>query len=181
MGLFALTFLVGVIGYMIVLQCGLIDAVFFAVISFTTVGYGLPEGWSQSAEIFTTFFILGGVAVAYYSLAVLIAALVGGELQGQFAYKKAIRKIQKLRDHTIICGFGRIGRELAESFTAEGNPFLLDMRNEIGIIVIGIKRLGGDLIFNPSGETSIHAGDTLVALGASGQMDKLANLATGDA
>jgi len=43
-----------------------------------------------------------------------------------------------------------------------------------GVIVVGIKRVGGDLVFNPRGLTEINAGDTLVAMGATDGMSRLA-------
>lgn len=128
--LFGLTILTGVLGYMVLLDLNPLDALYFTVVTLATVGYGdiVPKG--NHAELFTVLFILGGILTALYSSSVLIGSIVEGEVQGVMIRRREQRRIRKMKSHTIICGFGRIGRELAQSFAKEGAPFVVIERDE---------------------------------------------------
>ena len=129
--LFILTMLIGTIGFMATMKIGdPVDALYFTLVTLTTTGYGdySPEG--HAARIFTIIFLLGGLLVASYTVAILIDAIVEGEIEGAIGHRRTLRKIKKLHNHTIICGYGRIGEDLAESFTAEGLPFVVIENHE---------------------------------------------------
>lgn len=123
--LFILTILAGVLGYMLLLDLKPMEALYFTIVTLTTVGYGDIVPKSASAEIFTVLFILGGLLIALYSSSVLIGSIVEGEVQGAMMRRRDLRRIQKMKEHTIICGFGRIGRDLAQSFAREKVPFVV--------------------------------------------------------
>lgn len=129
--LFALTILTGTIGYMAILGLSFIEALYFTVITLTTIGYGdINPTTGPAGEIFTIIFVLGGIATASYTATVLLSAVVEGELHGALGRERTVRKIHKLHGHVIICGFGRIGRDLAKSFAAEELPFVVIENDE---------------------------------------------------
>lgn len=146
-GLFGLTILTGVLGYMMLLDLKPIDALYFTIVTLSTVGYGdiVPKG--GNAELFTVLFILGGILTALYSSSVLIGSIVEGEVQGVMMRRRELRRIRKMKNHTIICGLGRIGNELAQSFADEDAPFLVIENREEACLAgenCGYTMLRGD-------------------------------------
>ncbi len=112
-GVFSLV-LFGTSGYMLVEKWNFIDAFFMSVITFTTVGYGSVHPLSIHGKIFTVIYILVGVILFLYFASVFaeyVLLINFGELLNK---KKMETKINKLKDHYIICGFGRTGMEIAK-------------------------------------------------------------------
>lgn len=145
--LFALTLLTGVFGHMIILHISVIDALYFTVVTLATVGYGDIVPRTPSAQLFTTCFILGGMLTALYSSTVVIGSIVEGEVQGIWRLRRELKRISKMENHIIICGFGRIGRDLAQSFARERAPFVVIESDETGVsegTQLGYTMMRGD-------------------------------------
>jgi len=114
---------------------------FMTVITVTGVGYGLPRPLNAVGEIFTTVFILTGVAtltlVAWHGAELV----VGQELLDFWGRRRRMKAIENLRDHHIICGYGRMGQEIVKQLTGHGvdlvvierDPALLDRLQDAGI------------------------------------------------
>jgi voltage-gated potassium channel len=105
--------IVGTIGYLI-LGFPLLDAVYQAVTTLTTVGFREVHPLSSAGKIFTIVLILVGVGTALYALGVLIQTLVEGDLRGVFGRRRMDRTIAEMHDHVIVCGWGRVGRAIAK-------------------------------------------------------------------
>ncbi|HEX8918501.1 MAG TPA: potassium channel protein [Chloroflexota bacterium] len=122
--LFIVVLVVGVAGF--VLE-GLtpVDAVFTTVSAVTTVGYTPSRPLSSPAKIFATFLILGGVGTGLYVLGSLTDFLVEGGLHGSWRERKLWRELNKLKDHYIVSGFGRVGQRVATQLTDAGMPFVV--------------------------------------------------------
>jgi voltage-gated potassium channel len=104
---------IGTIGYLI-LGFPLLDAVYQAVTTLTTVGFREVHPLSSAGKVFTIVLILVGVGTALYALGVLIQTLVEGDLRGVFGRRRMDRTIAELHDHVIVCGWGRVGRAIAK-------------------------------------------------------------------
>ena len=117
--------IVGTIGYLI-LGFPLLDAVYQAVTTLTTVGFREVHPLSDAGKIFTIVLILFGVGTALYALGVLIQTLVEGDLRGVFGRKCMDRKIADLHDHVIVCGWGRVGRAIAKEIGDAAPIVVLD-------------------------------------------------------
>jgi voltage-gated potassium channel len=117
--------IVGTIGYLI-LGFPLLDAVYQAVTTLTTVGFREVHPLSDAGKIFTIVLILFGVGTALYALGVLIQTLVEGDLRGVFGRKRMDRKIADLHDHVIVCGWGRVGRAIAKEIGDAAPIVVLD-------------------------------------------------------
>lgn len=126
-GIAALTVL-GALGFMLIQGMSVIDALYMAVITISTVGFGEVKPLSPAGRLFTIGLIVSGVGTAFYLLATVAELVIEGRLR-EFLEKTAMdRKIHQLEGHVIICGFGRFGRVVAEEL----------LRNAVPVVVIDL-------------------------------------------
>ncbi|HET9078681.1 MAG TPA: potassium channel protein [Acidimicrobiales bacterium] len=93
----------------------LLDAAFQTIITVSTVGYGEIHSFGRGEKIFTIGLILFGVGSAAYTLSVLFEFFVEGYLGGAFRRRRMDQEIRSMRDHVIVCGWGRVGTAIARS------------------------------------------------------------------
>src|SRR5262245_41416175 len=151
----------GTLGYWIIEpEYTLFDALYMTVITITTVGYGETHPLSTAGRVFTILLLLGGVFSLFYTMTELIRVVVSGEVQQLMGRQLMERNLAGLRDHLIICGYGRMGRYVCREFSRQGLHFVIidnqaDMLNDFnlpgGIALIGdgtsdeiLKRAGVD-------------------------------------
>lgn len=115
----------GVVGYMIIEGWSFLDALYMTVISVTTVGYNEVRPLSDGGRVFTIFVILFGVGTALYILTILVQTVVEGELAAAFGVRRMQARIDALSDHYILCGYGRVGDEIATEFNQRNVPFVV--------------------------------------------------------
>jgi voltage-gated potassium channel len=115
----------GVAGYMLIEGWSFLDAIYMTVTAVTTVGFREVQPLSDGGRIFTIFLILFGVGVAFYILTTLVATVVEGDLGLALGARRMKGRIEALRDHYILCGFGRVGEEIAREFTDRKIPFVI--------------------------------------------------------
>jgi voltage-gated potassium channel len=108
------------------------DALYMTVITLTTVGYEEVHTLSPAGRVFTIFLLLGGVITFFYTATELVRIVVGGEVQAHIGRRRMARSLAGLRDHLIICGYGRMGRFVCREFSQRGVPFVvIDLRPEL--------------------------------------------------
>lgn len=100
---------IGVVGYMLISDLGFVDALYMTIITMSTVGFGEVKQLDSEARLFTVFLILMSVTVFGYAISVFTELLISGQFAQQLKMKKTQKKIKELKNHTIICGFGRNG------------------------------------------------------------------------
>ena len=110
----ALLTAMGTCGYMLIEHMRFEDALFMTVITITTVGYGEVKPLDTAGSVFTIALILTGVGTAYYMLAAVTEMVVGGQLRELLGKSAMARKIHHLREHVIVCGYGRFGRVVVD-------------------------------------------------------------------
>ncbi|MDG1246184.1 MAG: potassium channel protein, partial [Polaribacter sp.] len=98
-------------GYMILSDYSFVDALYMTVITITTVGFGEVQPFTPEEKIFTVFLILTSITVFGYAVSTFSEYLVSGKLFEQFKHRKVEKKIKSLKGHTIVCGFGRNGKQ----------------------------------------------------------------------
>src|SRR5947208_7048468 len=118
------TLLGGTIGFRHTLDESWFQSFYRAVVTTTLTGLdSVPS--NNSARIVSLVLVAVGLAIIAYAGAVIVEAIAGGVLSGALAERRRERAIQQLHDHFIICGYGRVGRRVAEEFRAAGVPFLV--------------------------------------------------------
>ena len=125
-GILVILLFVGTAGYMLLEGWSLVDALYMTVITFTTVGYHEVHPLSVAGRVFNIFLIVGGVAAMLYLLTALMSHIVEEEVFHAFVRRRRMRStLAGMRNHYILCGFGRVGREVARAFVAEGVEFIV--------------------------------------------------------
>ena len=112
-------------GFMLVEGWTLGESLYMAVITVSTVGYGEVRPLSANGRALAVAVIVLAVAALGYSATSIGAYLAEGHLVQDFRRRRMERAIRRLRDHYIICGGGRFGREVAEEFRRSRAPFVV--------------------------------------------------------
>lgn len=115
---------IGVIGYMAIEGWSFIDALYMTVITLSTVGYGEVGELSTAGRVFSIILIVGGVGIMFYTLTAIVQHIVEGNLANILGRHRMKERISKLKDHIILCGYGRVGREVARVLEDEEKPFV---------------------------------------------------------
>lgn len=117
--------LVGTVGYMIIEQWTFLDALYMTVITITTVGYREVGSVSEAGRIFTIFIIFTGMGIIAYILGMVAQVMVDFQVRTIIGRRKLGKQIQALKDHFIICGFGRIGKIICKELAANKIPMVV--------------------------------------------------------
>ncbi|WBM73627.1 potassium channel family protein [Saprospira grandis] len=124
-GLLVLTVLIGVVGFMFIDNYSLSDAFYMTIITLSTVGYGEIQPLSFNGRLFTSFIIIFNIGIFAYAISVLSSFIIEGDLRKFMKDYRMYQKIQSLHNHTIICGFGRHGREISQELTKNKLPYVI--------------------------------------------------------
>lgn len=117
LGALALVLVAGTIGYLL-LGFGLLDAVFQTVVTVTTVGFNPPHALDTAGKAFTIILILVGVGTALYTFSAVLEVLIEGHMRDLVRRRKMERDVDRMSGHVIVCGWGRVGREVARFLTS---------------------------------------------------------------
>ncbi len=109
--------LLGAVGLALSEHVGLWYAFRWALDTAATVG-GFPQPRSTAGQIVETALVVLGVGTLFYALATVTEFFVAGHLGDLLAARRMQRMIDSLTDHHIICGFGRVGRQVARDLRA---------------------------------------------------------------
>lgn len=116
---------VGAAWFWLVEGFGFVDAVYQTVMTVTTVGFGEIEPLGARGRIFASLLMIVGVGVALYAIAGLIEDILEHRL-GQWGRKRMEREIDRLHDHVVLCGFGRVGRGIAPLLSGRSPVVVVD-------------------------------------------------------
>jgi voltage-gated potassium channel len=129
--LFVLAFILafGTVGYMVIEGWGVADSLYMTIITLSTIGFGEVHRLDTPGRLFTIVLIMGGVGTAAYALKSAIQIILEGEIRGILGRKKVNEKIKRLKGHYIICGYGRMGKQICSEFAAAQFPFVVIERD----------------------------------------------------
>jgi voltage-gated potassium channel len=102
----------GTIGYMTIEGWPFIDAFYMTVITISTVGFKEVNQVGEAGRIFTIFLVFSGVGFTLYVAAAVVQFMVEGRIRVIMGRRRLDKKIDRLKNHYIVCGYGRIGRVL---------------------------------------------------------------------
>ncbi|MFS8900478.1 potassium channel protein [Synechococcus sp. H60.2] len=139
--------LIGTLWYHRVEQWPWVEAFYMSVITLTTVGFMEVRPLGNRGRLFTVALILMGVLSIGFMVNRFTEALIQGHFQEGIRQRKWKKQMEALNNHYIVCGFGRIGRQVAQEFQAEGVPFLVIDQSAEAIQVaqeLGYIALHGD-------------------------------------
>ncbi len=123
--------LAGTIGYRLIEEWSWIDSAYMTIITLSTVGFTEVQPMSSSGRVFTIALILMGLTSFGYIANRFTDALINGYFRQSLQLRQRQHVISQLFQHYIICGFGRMGQQIASEFRSEDVPFIIvDMQAE---------------------------------------------------
>ena len=116
-------------GFTFIERLDLIDAAYMTVITISTVGFREVQPLSEYGKLFTTFYIILNVGIFLYAVSVISSYIFEGEFRRVFRHVLTGRELRKMKDHVIVCGFGRNGIKAAEELQRSKQPFVIIERS----------------------------------------------------
>jgi voltage-gated potassium channel len=127
--LLATVMLSGTLGYSLLEGWPLKDSLWFTFITLTTIGYNEIHPLQMKGRIFTILLVAGGMSIVFYTLQNTTRLLVEGQFKKYISRRKREKLVKKMKDHYIVCGFGRTGRKICEELKIADVPFVVVERN----------------------------------------------------
>ena len=115
----------GTVGFMHSEGLNLRDAIWYSVMTLTTVGFQVPNNFSNEGKIITIFLMLFGVGAVLYGLTALALEIFSGNIGKEYKINIIKKRMKNLENHIIICGFGRNGRQAARKLILHKKPFVI--------------------------------------------------------
>jgi len=119
----------GTAGYMVIEGSNAWDAFYMTVTTVATVGFQEVHPLSRGGEVFTVLLIFCGVGTAFYTVTLLATVVVEGGLHRRFEKRRVARMLERITDHFILCGYGRIGGIIAAELHQQGVAFVVIERD----------------------------------------------------
>jgi voltage-gated potassium channel len=140
----SLILVIGSTGYMLIENASPTDAIYMTVISITTVGFSEVIPLSPAGKYFTIFLIFGGVGLFLYIVSLITEAMIEGGLHTFLGRRNMEKKMAAMKDHYIVCGFGRIGKVISKILYENNRAFMIIENNpdeikaieELGYLVL---------------------------------------------
>jgi len=116
---------IGMAGYMFLEDMTPIDSLYMTIITLSTVGYGEVHPLSPEGRLFTLALIIGGTSLFFFTLSNVAIFFLSGEWRSHWEHQRNLRMLRQLDNHYIICGYGRLGNNVAAELHAKGIPFVI--------------------------------------------------------
>ena len=115
----------GTFGYHYLEGWSLFDGFYMTIITITTIGFGEIHPLGFHGRIFTVFLVLIGMGVFFYALFTSSQLLIEGEVEKILTRRRSMKAVQRIKNHFVVCGFGRMGSFVCQQFHARGIPFVV--------------------------------------------------------
>ena len=123
--LLILVLFIGILGFKIIADYTWIDAIYMTVITITTVGFEEVNPLDNTAKIFTVFLILSSVVIVGYAISIITEYILSRNNLEDIKQRKMQKEIEAMKNHIIICGFGRNGKQAARKLRTYNKPFVI--------------------------------------------------------
>lgn len=123
----------GTLGYTVVEDMPLFDSFYMTVITISTVGFAEISPPTPLGRVLTVVIIIAGISFGTYTIGTIVRIFVEGELKNYFGRRKVQKQIADLKNHFIICGFGRIGRIICDELAVDHFDFIVIEQNPAAI------------------------------------------------
>ena len=123
----------GTVGYIVVEGMTPFDAFYMVLITISTVGFGEIKPLSEIGRGITLIIIISGISLLTYTLSQVATILVEGELRKILGRRKLEKQIAAMKDHYIICGYGRIGQIIVKELRAAKMPLVVVEQGAEGV------------------------------------------------
>ena len=124
-GLMAVVLFIGTAGFVLIEDYPLFDAFYMSVITITTVGYSEVHALSTAGRVFNSFLLLFGVSIMFFAVGAITQTVIEIQFNDVFQKRRISKMIEQLKDHYILCGFGRVGRGAASELNRTGVQFIV--------------------------------------------------------
>ena len=178
LSLLFLIILVGTIGFVFIADYGWINALYMTVITISTVGFKEVEPLDDESKVFTIFLIITSITIFGYIVSVITDYIANNKFIEELKFKQVQKKIQRLENHTIVCGFGRNGKQAMARLKSykegcviiESDPDLIeeielggellyirgDATNDEALLAAGIERAASLITTLPSDADNLY-------------------------
>ena len=123
--LLSIVFIYGAIGYVLIEHWSIGDGLYMTLITISTVGFEEVHAHSPAGRLFTSTLIVGGVGTMLYTFGVFAEMLAEGHIAEYRRRRRLERSISALRNHFVVCGYGRIGTHIVQDFEHAGTPYVV--------------------------------------------------------
>ncbi|MBI5848948.1 MAG: NAD-binding protein [Nitrospirae bacterium] len=125
LGLVILVASFGTAGYMLIEGWNFIDSLYMTVITLASVGFKEIHDLSLFGRLFTIVLIIGGVGTVAYAISAGAKIILEGELQEVYGRRRLEKKIKELKNHYIVCGYGRMGKIICRELREKNIKFVI--------------------------------------------------------
>jgi voltage-gated potassium channel len=115
----------GTFGFVFIEGWNIFDSFYMTIITMSTVGFGEVHPLTDEGRLFTAFLLISCFGIFAYTISSITSYIVGGEYKVNLRTSKLMRKMKKMENHIIICGFGRVGFQVAQDLTLFKQPFVI--------------------------------------------------------
>jgi voltage-gated potassium channel len=158
-----LVLVAGTVGY-VILGFSLLDALYQSVVNVTTVGLGPLRPLDSAGKLFTIVLVLVGVGTALYTFTVVLEVLIEGHMRDLMRRRRMGRDIGHMHGHVVVCGWGRVGREVTRFLAASGRDVVVVDRDLERLSEVPYPTVLGDVTEDRTlEEAGIERAATLVA------------------
>jgi voltage-gated potassium channel len=120
---------IGVIGYMWIEDWNFLESLYMTIITMATVGFSEVKPLSSEGRLFTMGLIISSISVFTYAVALITSYIAEGNFKRFLDTYNLRKQLEKMENHVIICGFGRVGKGAAEDLSQNGIPYVLIDQN----------------------------------------------------
>ena len=141
---------IGVLGYRLIEGWSWIESLWMVVVTFTTIGYDIPQPLSVAGRLFTITLIMTGLGAVTFSMTTVTQALFDGEMTRLLHERGRRKKMAALKGHYIVVGYGRLGASVAQELREAGQELCVIERDEALVEragrdgVVALQGDGGD-------------------------------------